>query len=398
MRISAPLAALLLGWLLLLASPAPAQPPPAGPPAVGVVRAQRTPITETNEFIGRVESINRVALVARVTAFLDKRLFTEGTEVKQGDLLYRLEQPPFQADLEAKQAALGQANALLTYATLTLNRAQSLLHTPAGSQSNTDNALAQQRSQAAQVLAAEANLHTAQINLGYTEIRAPIDGKISRTAVTEGNVVSPSSGTLATIVSQDPMYVVFPISSRAAIGLRDRYAGHGGFDAVRVRIRLPGGQIYGQAGRFDYIDPTVSATTDTLTARAVLANPLLAAGEGGKQGVRELIDGEFVQVLVEGLTPIEVLGVPRAAVLSDQQGDYVFTVDAENRAQQTRVQLGQSTPATAAIVSGLTEGARVITDGIQRVRPGMKVAPGPAAPGPGGVAPDEAGTPAGHAR
>jgi membrane fusion protein (multidrug efflux system) len=383
--------AALLGALLAVCGHAAAQMPPSGPPAVGVVRATRMPITETNEFIGRVEAVNRVALVARVTAFLEKRLFVEGSEVKQGDLLYQLEQPPFQADVEAKQATLGQARALLENATLTLNRAQALLSTPAGLRSNYDNALAQQRSQAAQVLGAEANLQTSQINLGYTEIHAPIDGKISRTTVTEGNVVGPTSGTLATIVSQDPMYIVFPISSRSAQDLRDRYAAHGGFSAVQVRIRLPDGQIYGQSGKFDYLAPTVSATTDTLTARAVMPNPLLNAASGGAQGVRELTDGEFVQVLVEGLTPIEVLGVPRAAILSDQQGDYVFTVNAQNKAQQTRVHLGQSTATTAAIINGLSEGEMVIVDGIQRVRPGMTVEPGPAASGPPAPKGGEAG-------
>ena len=356
--------------------------PPSGPPAVGVVRATRTPITETDEFIGRIEAINRVALVARVTAFLEKRLFTEGSEVKQGDLLYQLEAGPFQADVQAKQATLGQANALLTNATLTLNRAASLLNTPAGLRSNYDNDLAQQRSQAAQVLGAQANLATSQINLGYTQIHAPIAGKISRTSVTEGNVVGLNSGTLATIVSQDPMYVVFPISSRAALDLRHRYAAHGGFGAVQVRIRLADGSIYGQVGKFDYIDPFVSASTDTLTARAVLPNPLLNTDNGGAAGARELVDGQFVQVLVEGVTPIQVLGVPRAAVLSDQQGDYVFTVDAQNKAQETRVHLGQSTPTIAAIISGLSEGQEVITEGIQRVRPGMAVQAGPATPGP----------------
>ena len=143
--------------------------------------------------------------------------------------------------MEAKQATLGQANALLQNATLTLNRAASLLNTPAGLRSNYDNDLAQQRSQAAQVLGAQANLSTSQINLGYTQIHAPIAGKISRTSVTEGNVVGPTSGTLATIVSQDPMYVVFPISSRSALDLRHRYAGHGGFAAVQVRVRLADG-------------------------------------------------------------------------------------------------------------------------------------------------------------
>jgi membrane fusion protein, multidrug efflux system len=174
------------------------------------------------------------------------------------------------------------------------------------------------------------------------------------------------------------MYVLFPMSSRSALELRARYAGRGGFSAVRVRIRLPTGEIYGQNGKVDYIAPTVATTTDTITARAVIANPH-QVGEGG---TRELIDGEFVQVLVEGLQPIKVLGVPRAAILSDQQGDYVFTVDKDNRAQQTRVQLGQSTPSTAAVTSGLTQGEMVIVEGIQRIHPGIKVLPGPATPVP----------------
>jgi len=350
--------------------------PNMGPPAVGVARAERTPIVETNEFIGRVDAVSRVALVARVTAFLEQRLFTEGSEVKQGDLLYKLEEGPFQADVMAKQAALGQVDALLQNANLTLGRQQALLNTPAGQRSTYDSALAQQRSQAAQLLAAQANLRTSNINLDYTQIKAPINGRISRTNITEGNVVGPTTGTLATIVSQDPMYVVFPVSSRALLELRQRYAASGGFNAVKIKIRLPNGRIYAQDGKMDYIDPSISASTDTLNARAVLPNPEAA------DGTRELIDGEFVQVLVQGLTPIEVLGVPRTAILSDQTGDYVYTLGEDNKVQQTRVQLGQSTPAIAAIVSGLTEGQMVITEGIQRVHPGITVVPGPATPAP----------------
>jgi membrane fusion protein (multidrug efflux system) len=367
--------------------------PNMGPPAVGVVRAERTPIIETNEFIGRISAVSRVNLVARVTAFLDQRLFTEGTEVKEGDLLYKLEQPPFEADVMAKQAALGQVNALLENATQTLNRQAALLNTPAGQRSNYDQAVANQRSEAAQVLAAQANLKTSQINLAYTEIHAPIAGRISRTQVTEGNVVGPSTGTLATIVSQDPMYVLFPVSSRTVLELRARYANAGGFNAVRIKIRLPTGDIYGQDGKLDYIDPTIASTTDTVQARAILPNPPMPGSQPGTPGSRELIDGEFVQVLVQGVTPIEVLGIPRAAVLSDQQGDYVYTIGAGNHAQQTRVQLGQSTPATAGVVSGLTEGEQVITEGIQRVHPGMVVVPGPASPGPASVPPASAAKP-----
>jgi membrane fusion protein (multidrug efflux system) len=360
--------------LIVLAYASAQAQPSKGPPAVGIVRAERTPIIETNEFIGRAEAVNRVALVARVVAYLDQRLFKEGSEVKQGDVLYKLEQGPFQADLLAKQAALGQVDALLQNAKLTLGRQAALLNTPAGQRSTYDTAVAQQHSLEAQLLAAQANLHTSQINLDYTTIKAPIDGRITRTAVTEGNVVGPTTGTLATIVSQDPIYIVFPVPSRALLDLRQRYAAIGGFDAVKVKIRLPTGRIYQGDGKLDYIDPSISQNTDTLLARASFPNPKLA------DGTRVLIDGEFVQVLLQGLTPIEVLGVPRAAVLADQQGDYVYTLTPDNKVVRTDVQIGQSTPGTASITSGLTEGQMVITEGIQRIHPGITVNPGPASP------------------
>jgi membrane fusion protein (multidrug efflux system) len=359
---------------------------PGGPPSVGVVRVLKQPITETSEFVGRIQATDRVNLIARVTAFLEERHFTEGTEVKQGDLLYVLEQPPFQADLEAKQAAVQQTQAQLTNAGITLNRATSLLHTPAGQQSTVDDARATALSDAAQVLAAQAQQKQSEINLGYTEVHAPISGKIGRTTVTIGNVVSPSTGTLATIVSQDPMYVVFPIAVRAMLELRHHYADKGGFRAVVIRIRLPDGTLYSQKGTLDFEDNTVATTTDTVILRGSIANPPLRddvpAGGGAAGGFteRELVDGEFVTVLLEGVEPVELLSIPRAAVLSDQQGDYVYTVDANNKVQQSRVQLGQSTPVTVSVLSGLTEGQMIVLDGIQRVRPGLVVTPGPASP------------------
>ena len=370
-----------------------AQAPSGKPPAVGVVQAKKVPITQTSEFVGRIQAVDRVALVSRVTAFLEQRLFTEGSEVRKGDLLYRLEQPPFQAAVEAAQGSVGQQQAQLQNATITLGRAQSLLNTPAGQRSTVDDATASQRSYAAQVLSAQAQLQTAQINLNYTEIRAPIDGRISATAVTEGNVVSPSSGTLATLVSQDPEYIVFPIALRDLLNLRDKYADRGGYDAVVIRLRLPDGEIYGQTGRLDYSSPTVSTNTDTVTLRASIANPILPSAATSKLKLHELVDGEFVTVLVEGAQPVEVLRIPRAAVLSDQQGDYVYTVDADNKAQQTRIQLGQSDGTSASVMSGLAEGQAVVVDGVQRVHAGQAVSPGPASPPPpvGGGALSNAG-------
>ncbi len=304
---------------------AQAQPAPRGPPAVGVVEATTRPITETSEFLGRIEATNRVDIVARVTAFMDKRVFREGAEVKTGDLLYQLERGPFEADLATKQAQVAQLKATLENAKLTTERARTLLGGPAGMQSTYDAAIANQRSLEAQVVAAQAQVKFSQINLDYTEIRSPIDGMIGRTAVTDGNVVSPSSGVLTTIVSQDPMYVTFPVPVRQALELRERYVTKGGFNAVVIKVRLPNGRIYGQAGKLNFANNTIAQSTDTLTVRGVIPNP--------------------------ALHDPSTTGGP--------------------------IQLGQSTSTIAAVINGLRLGDKVIAEGLQRVRAGQPVAPGP---------------------
>ena len=367
-----------------------AQPGPPGPAAVGVVQVKMQPVTETSEFVGRIAAVDRVDIVARVTAFIEDRLFTEGAEVKKGDLLYRLERGPFEADLQAKQASVQQFGALLRNATIGVGRQQSLINTPAGQRSTLDDALANQASQAAQSLAAQAQLKNSQINLDYTEIKAPISGKIGRTMLSVGNVVTPASGPLVTIVSQDPMYVSFPVAVRAAIDLRNRYADKGGLGAVVVRVKLPDGTMYGQTGQLEYVDPSVTANTDTILLRARIPNPVRPGAKLTDVGSRELADGEFVTVTVEGVEPVQALAIPRTAVLSDQQGSYVYVVDAENTAMQRRIQLGQSTATTAVVAGGLKVGESVIVDGLQRVRPNAKVNPGAPAGGPPGPGPGAA--------
>ena len=160
----------------------------------------------------------------------------------------------------------------------------------------------------------------------------------------------------------------------------ERYADKGGFNAVVIKLRLPDGRMYGQTGKLDFMDNTISASTDTLILRGSIPNPLLSDGKVGNATIRELVDGEFVSVVLEGVQPVRLLTVPRAAVLSDQRGDYVYVVDAQNKVEQTRIQIGQSTPTVASVLSGLTEGALVITDGVQKVHPGQVVSPGPASP------------------
>lgn len=372
----------LVSVFFILGTSAAAAQPAAAPPAVGVVKVEKKPITETNTFIGRIQAIDRVNVVARVTAFVESVAFKDGQEVKKGDMLYRLERPPFEADLEAKQAVAAQMQAQLANANAALDRAKTLLNTPAGLRSNYDAALATQGSYAAQLEGAKAAVKQSRINLGYTNITSPIDGKIGRTAITPGNVVSPSSGTLVTIVSQDPMYVLFPVSVAAALSLRKRYVPIGGFNAVVVRITLPDGRLYGQVGKLTFVDNTIDPQTDTLTLRATIGNPPILNSASRQSVVRELFDGEFVTVSLEGVAPVEVLAIPREAVLTDQRGDYVYVVDSQGKAQRRDIKLGQSTPTTASVLSGLKPGELVIAEGIQRVRPGQPVMAGPITPGP----------------
>ena len=357
----------------LLIAPVVAEVSPQGPPAVGVVAAEYKSITESDEFNGRIQARQRVDLVPRVSAFLDEQLFTEGAEVKTGDLLYRLERGPFEADVEAKQAAIAQAEAQLENANIAFARAEDLFLKEAGTQATLDDARATLRTAAAQLKSAHAQLRQSQINLDYTEIRSPIDGRIGRTSVTIGNVVSPTSGVLARVVSPDPMWVVFPVSVRRVLELRDRYAEKGGLDAVQIRLRLPNGHMYDQIGKLDFIDVSVAQDTDTIILRGTIPNPARPPSI-----LRELTDDMFVTVLLEAVEPTKMLAVPRAAILSDQQGDYVYVVNAQSVAEQRRVKLGQSTPETAAVTEGLKAGEQVIVEGVQRARPNAPVAPAPA--------------------
>ncbi|WP_240791240.1 efflux RND transporter periplasmic adaptor subunit [Roseomonas sp. AR75] len=369
-----------LPLLLLSALPVQAQFGPQGPPAVGVITAEKRPVTETTEFIGRVEAIDRVDLRARVTGFLEERLFREGQEVTERQPLFRLERPPFEAQVAQAQAQVAAAEAELNNATIALNRARELVRSQAGTQVRVDDATANQRTAQAQLLGAQAQLRVAQINLGYTEITAPFGGKIGRSNFSPGAVVGPDSGPLATIVSQDPMRVAFPVSLRAGLELRDRYESRGGVEAVQVRIRLANNQIFSETGRIEFIDTQVNRDTDTLLIRARIANPPRSQPGGTGDPERQLIDGMFVTVFVEGVEPVQAVVIPRAAVLQDQGGNYVFTVGAENRAQRTSVTLGRSLADQVVIEGGLQGGETVITQGVQRVRAGQPVQPNPATP------------------
>lgn len=345
----------------------------SGPPSVGVAPASFRPVTRQEQIVGRIEAVHRVEIVARVTAFMEERLFREGADVAAGQVLYRLERGTYEAAVESAHAAIDQATAQFENATLVLRRAEKLLEGPAGMQSTVDQARANKLTAAGQQRAGEAQLRQAQINLDYTEIRSPIAGRIGRTALTIGNLVGPSSGGLATVVSQDPMYVVFPVATRRLMALRSRLL-EAGLGALRVRVRLPDGRVYGQDGSIAFVDISVAQDTDTVVLRASIPNPPLRRAADGFVP-RELINGELVTVLLEDVEPAHTVAVPRSAVLSDQRGSYVYVVDSNNIARRRDLKLGPASQQWAPVESGLAEGERIVVDGLQRVRADQPVRP-----------------------
>src|SRR5262245_46514801 len=216
---------LVLG--IALPSPAATAQGPSPPPAVSVAKVSTRVVTETIDFIGRVTAIDKVDVVARVPGFIEERKFVEGQNVKKGDLLYRIEQATYKAAVEQQRANLAKTKATEANAKLQLERARELVRNQNVSQATLDQRIAEEAAAKANVMEAEALLNQAAINLGYTEIRSPIDGRIGLATFTEGNLVEPSSGKLATIVRQDPIYVIFQVSERDVLAYRRRVAESG---------------------------------------------------------------------------------------------------------------------------------------------------------------------------
>ena len=264
------------------------QQPQAPPPAVGVRLAEIRGVARSYEFVGRIAATNTVQLRARVEGFLDKILFTEGQEVKTGQLLYQLEKSIYQAQVDQAKANLAAAQATAWNADMQYRRSYELAQHQNAPQSTVDQNKAAMDSAKASVLQNEAALQLAQINLGYTDIWAPVDGRIGRTVYTKGNLVNPSSGALDTIVSQDPMYAVFPVSLRQLQEIRQsRQQEDGRQIKIEILVRLANGKDYQHPGVWNFTDPQVSQQTDTILMRGTMPNP-----------ERLLVDGEFVTVVV----------------------------------------------------------------------------------------------------
>ena len=357
----------------------PARQQAAAPPAaVFVARVERQAISRGADFIGRVEAIDRVDIVARVTGFLQARHFNEGDAVKAGQLLFTLEQPPFAAEVALRRAQVDSARADLANAGTQVTRGREFVKTNAIPQATLDDRITAEAESKAKVAAAEAQLQQAQINYDYTEIRAPFDGRAGRSPLSPGNVVSPSSGTLVTIVRDDPIRISFPVTQRQLLQFR-REGGAGASDRIKVSVRLPDGSMLDSTGRFDFIDVTTNRATDSVLVQAMIPNPQ-----------KFLVDGQAVTVVVETGDPEQAIVIPQSALQIDQAGNFVLIVGAENKVEVKRVKTTRGLGGQLVVTEGLEIGQLVITEGAQRARPGATVAPQPAPTTPSGATPGTA--------
>ena len=334
---------------------------------VGTIKAERKAIAKTLEFVGRVEAINRVEIKARVTGYLEAVQFKEGEFVKEGAPLYQIEKGLFDAAVKQAQGALERSKSAKILTVVQLQRAEELLAKSSGTAVARDQALAADEQAKGAILEAEANLETAKINLGYTDIVAPISGKIGRTSITKGNVVGPNTGTLTTIVSQDPVYVTFPASQREF--LRAQQTGTGpNVQSIKVKLRYSDGTFYDQLGVINFVDVSVDRATDTVTMRSTVPN--------AKEG---LIDGQLMRVVLEAGVPEEKIVIPQSALIADQEGVYVFVVE-DGKAAVKRIKTGGAEGTGIIIESGLSGGELVIVEGMQALRPGAPVRATPLLP------------------
>jgi membrane fusion protein (multidrug efflux system) len=358
---------LLLSLLLMTVSSANAGPPGPGdgpPPLVTIVAVAEQDVNPSAEYVGHVEAVQVVDLRARVEGFLEQVGFKEGSDVHSGDLLYVIEQAPYQSRVDAARAIAAQAEASLSKASQRLSRLRAARpeSVPA---TDMDNAVAEELSARARLAEARANLTTAQINLGYTQVKAPIRGRIGHTAYTKGNLVNPASGALARIVQLDPIRVVYSISENDIVdiqmALRDAQNGKKN-SFLTSRLKLANGETIKGSGRMDFVDNAVDPGTGTIAVRALFDNP---------DGM--LLPGQYVTVMVTRSKPKLMPMVPQSAILEDHDGRYVFVVDDQNRVIMRRVKTGPVIGVNWAMASGLTVGEKVIVEGIQKVQPGQVV-------------------------
>lgn len=333
-------------------------------PAVVVERAANTRPQMADVYVGRVEAVSTIDVQARVEGFLEEQNFTEGGLVKNDEVLFLIEPDLYQADVDKAEAELEGAKATARNAEVDLARQEDLVAKGTVSQSVYDAAEATYLADQAAVSEAQAALETAQINLGYTTIISPIDGRISKSAIDVGNLINSDSGVLVTITSTDPIYVVFYVSERDLIVKRQKGLVDENSSRLNVKLQLSDGSAYEADGKIDYISNQIETATDTIEIRAIFEN-LDAL----------LIPGQVVTVTFEDPDAKEVVVVAQTAVQLDSKGHFVFVVGQDDTVERQDVMLGDQIGRDWVVTSGLKAGDPVVVQGLQKIHEGMKVKP-----------------------
>jgi RND family efflux transporter MFP subunit len=353
------------------------------PPAVTVAKPIKRMVSDFDEYVGRFTAVNSVEVRARVSGYLEGVHFKDGQMVKQGDLLFTIDKRPFQYALEQARANLQTAKSNLAYAEADLNRGRELV----GQKTITEQ-IFEQRAQAfrnaqASVNAAQAAVQQAELDLQFTELRAPVDGRIGDRRVSPGNLVTGGTAgnttMLATIVSTDPIYFEFTFDEASFLRYErmskdgDEVAGRNA--GVQVALKLIDEKDFEHKGRMDFVDNVIDRSTGTIRGRAVLANP---------DGI--FTPGMFARVRVPASPPYEGLLVPDAAIGTEQARKFVLTVSADDIVVPKYVTLGQTTGDNLRVIkSGIGPDDRVIVNGLMRARPGQKVTPQEQGAAPAGL-------------
>lgn len=367
------------------------QPAPP-PPEVGVLTAQPTQVALRKDLVGRLSPIRSADVRARVPGVLQQRVYQEGSDVSEGQVLFRIDPAPLQAELGNARGALAQAQANAANAKAAATRARGLAPQRYISQSDLDDALAQERSAAAALESAKAAVQSAEINLGYATVRAPIAGRAGKQQVTEGALVGSGATTLLTTVDQvDTLYVNFSLSVdelNAIRGLQlDRSQGAG-----EVEIVLPNGATYGEKGVLDFSGDIVDPTTGSVSLRATLPNP-----------ERTLLPGTYVTLRANMGQQSNVFLVPQAAVQRDANSAYVMVVGEGDKVARKNIVTDRAQDAQWVVTGGIAAGDRIVVSGVPKAKPDAVVKPTPwqpgqpaanGAPAAAGAAPQGAAAPA----
>ena len=353
------------------------QKPP--PPQVGVINAQPQNSPLTRDLVGRLSAYRSADVRARVPGVLLKRTYDEGTDVKKGQLLFQIDPAPLKAVLGASTAALAQARATYTNNKVTANRVRELAPKGYVSRSDLDNALAAERNSAAAMQAAQANVQSARINLGYASVTSPIDGRSGQQQVTEGALVGNGEATLLTTVDQiDPVYVNFTMSVAALEQMRKAQSSGNvtlsDKNKTSVHITLPDGSKYGEAGTLDFSDTSVNPATGAVNLRATIPNP-----------ERSLLPGMYVTLTADLGQQHKVFLIPQQAVQRDTVGAYVMTVDADGKVARKDVTTANMTRTSWVITDGIKSGDQVVVSGIQNIKAGEPAKASPWQPKPAGA-------------